>query len=326
MAIIAVGSTSSLLNSNVMGWMNTPLRCPRCPAKRALAARHSRTRRAQRAPTMGAVARGTTWLFLAAAVRPAAGMVTSLAITSALRLTPTSALRSPLSRARTRKLVVQSSWTTVVDEASGSAYYYNEQTGESQWESPQQNYGAEVVWRVAGLCGVDAGHTLRAGDERVLSRWNMLSQKLTVSRKQGVVQCHGDGTATLTSEGKGPTLWREQDGPWCALQRGGAVYLSENDQVSLDCSDPESAVFMVYLCTCQSNMCTCRSSPRYQQGGSMQQGGSVQQSGSVQQDGSGEEQGQPQLPYPWQVLVDQNGTVYYSNPQTGEASWDPPQW
>jgi hypothetical protein len=37
----------------------------------------------------------------------------------------------------------------------------------------------------------------------------MLTQKLTVSRKQGVVQCLADGTATLTSEGKGPTLWRE---------------------------------------------------------------------------------------------------------------------
>ena len=42
-----------------------------------------------------------------------------------------------------------------------------------------------------------------------LTRWNMLTQKLTVSRKQGVVQCLADGTATLTSEGKGPTLWRE---------------------------------------------------------------------------------------------------------------------
>eukprot|EP00964_Phaeocystis_antarctica_P106327 scaffold71222_cov50-Phaeocystis_antarctica.AAC.1 len=40
----------------------------------------------------------------------------------------------------------------------------------------------------------------------------MLNQKLTVSRKQGVVQCLADGTATLTSEGRGPTLWREHGG------------------------------------------------------------------------------------------------------------------
>ena len=55
-------------------------------------------------------------------------------------------------------------------------------------------------------------------------------------------------------------------GPWCALQRGGAVYLSEGDQVSVDCSDPEAAVFTCYLCSCQSNLCTCPASPRYQQG------------------------------------------------------------
>ena len=58
--------------------------------------------------------------------------------------------------------------------------------------------------------------------------------------------------------------------------------------------------------------------PPPQQGGYAQQGGSAQQSGSAQQ-------GQPQLPYPWEQLADQNGAVYYSNPQTGEASWDPPQ-
>ena len=61
-----------------------------------------------------------------------------------------------------------------------------------------------------------------------------------------------------------------------------------------------------------------------QQGGSEQQGGSAQQGGCEQQGGSAQ-QGQPQLPYPWEQLADQNGQVYYSNPQTGEASWDPPQ-
>ena len=162
---------------------------------------------------IGAAARGATWLLLASNVQPVAGVVSSLVTNSALRLTPASvsgaAARPPLSRTR-----MQSTWTTGVDETSGATYYYNEQTGESQWESPQQqNHGAaEVVWRVAGLRGVDAGHTLRSGDERVLSRWNMLNQKLTVSRKQGVVRCLADGTATLTSEGRGPTLWREHGG------------------------------------------------------------------------------------------------------------------
>ena len=183
----------------------------------------------------------------------------------------------------------------------------------------------------------------------------MLNQKLTVSRKQGVVHCLADGAATLTSEGKGPTLWRELGGPWCALQRGGAVYLSEGDQVSLDVSDPEAAVFTCYLCACQSNLCTCPASPRYQQGdawacskavhpattmggastsnadeqqcGAAQQDGYEQQ-GGYQQGGPPQQQGQPyslyELPHPWEQLADQNGAVYYSNPQTGEASWDPP--
>ena len=144
--------------------------------------------------------------------------------------------------------------------------------------------------------------------------------------------------------------------------------------MSVDCSDPEAAVFTCYLCSCQSNLCTCAASPRYQQGdawacskavhpattmvgdsvqqdSSVNQGGYQQQDGSallvrfggiasasastggsVQQDGAAqqggyEQQGQPyELPYPWEQLADpSSGQVYYSNPQTGEASWDPPQ-
>ena len=127
----------------------------------------------------------------------------------------------------------------------------------------------------------------------------------------------------------------------------------------MDCSDPEAAVFTCYLCSCQSNLCTCPASPRYQQGdawacskavhpattmmgGAVQQDDSAQQAGYQQggyqqQDGSAllvrfggianlDERPYPStLPYPWEQLADQNGAVYYSNPQTGEASWDPPQ-
>ena len=42
-------------------------------------------------------------------------------------------------------------------------------------------------------------YTLRSGDERVMSRWNMARQKLTVSRVQCVVRVLADGTATLES-------------------------------------------------------------------------------------------------------------------------------
>ena len=35
--------------------------------------------------------------------------------------------------------------------------------------------------------------------------------------------------------------------------------------------------------------------------------------------------GEPQLPYPWERLVDpSNGAAYYFQPQTGESQWEPP--
>jgi hypothetical protein len=54
---------------------------------------------------------------------------------------------------RTRQLFAQlADWTPLVDEVSGGTYYYNEQTGQSQWESPQaaaaqQEYGDQAAWQ-----------------------------------------------------------------------------------------------------------------------------------------------------------------------------------
>ena len=75
-------------------------------------------------------------------------------------------------------------------------------------------------------------YSLRSGDEQILSRWNMIEQKLTVSRVQCVVQVAPDGAATLESRGKGPTLWREPGGPWVALQAGDRVFLGDGHQVA----------------------------------------------------------------------------------------------
>jgi len=85
-----------------------------------------------------------------------------------LRPRPTSVLTAPYIRVhRTRQLFAQLDWTPRVDEVSGATYYYNEQTGESQWEPPQAgmaqpaysgqaaSYGTnEVLWRFNGrrLC------------------------------------------------------------------------------------------------------------------------------------------------------------------------------
>ena len=75
--------------------------------------------------------------------------------------------------------------------------------------------------------------------------------------------------------------------------------------------EPEAAVF-----TCEAAELGAEYAQRG--GGSAQQASYVQQSDYAQQ-------GQAQLPYPWVQLADQNGAPYYSNPLTGEASWDPPQ-
>jgi len=263
------------------------------------------------------MARFSPWLFLAAR-------------SAALRPAPSSVLRGQRTRLPIAQLgysehagldqhghalVLPIGWAAGVDWASGATYYYHEQTGHSQWEPPatQQGSGAQVVWRLAGSPGVtgfvDKGshfqqddyalpYKLRHGDEQVLSRFHMVDQKLTVSRKQAIVQVHADGSAALTSLGRGPTLWRALGMAWVALQAGDSLGLTDGDQVSLDCNDPEAAFF------------TCQEESARQRGGHAQQGGYAQQGGH------------PQIPEPWEQLVDQSGAVYYSHSQTGESSWD----
>ena len=241
-----------------------------------------------------------TWLFLASTM------------TSALLRPTPSVRRSP----RARTLLAQDGWTTTLDRVSGQTYYYNEQTGQSQWEPPevarQPPPGMnQVLWRVAGSTGIinrmDRRYNLRRHEEQVLSRYNMLKQKLTVSRKQCLVACLADGTATLTSIGRGPTLWRERGGPWCSVEKGESLTLTDGDGIALDCNNPEGAVFE----------CLAKSAVQQGQGGYPQ--GSSSQGGSYGQPGQ-----QPQLPYGWEQLADQHGHVYYSNLQTGESQWDPP--
>ena len=83
-----------------------------------------------------------------------------------------------------------------------------------------------------------------AGEEKVLSRYNMLDQKLSVSLAQCVLRSAADGTATLASLGEAPTLVRAAGGGWNQLYNGETHILSEGDQISLDCDDPEGATFV----------------------------------------------------------------------------------
>ena len=140
------------------------------------------------------------------------------ATATALRPTLAPALRSQVDRVqRTRALIAQqqqglpAGWTSRFDQTSQSTYYVNDQTGESQWEQPQtyeqpqsepqweQPYQAyaqsssAVLWHMvpcSGVrCYVHSGvqprrYEMRNGDVQVLSRFSMLTQKLTVSRAE----------------------------------------------------------------------------------------------------------------------------------------------
>ena len=143
-------------------------------------------------------------------------------------------------------------------------------------------------------------YTLRNGEEQVLSRWNMQKQKLTVSRVQCKVRVADDGTALLTSCGKGPTVWRSWGGLWNYLNKDEWRILQNGDQVGLDCQDPEAAVFT----------CLAETSAAALQQGYVAQPGYSQQG----------------LPANWVIGIDQeSGANYYYNEQTGQSQWEPPQ-
>lgn len=191
--------------------------------------------------------------------------------------------RSPLTRVQRRSSAIFAQqlapgWISKVDQQSGQTYYYNEQSGASQWEPPpQQSTSTRTKWYwyvdgfngVAGFSGVadfaasnkygDREYRLEFGregrpcqlpyilgpdEEQVLTRWNMVEQKINVSKEQCTVKNNADGSATLVSTGRlGPTLWRAPGGPWNQLGKGQQHILSDGDQVSLDVNDPEAAVF-----------------------------------------------------------------------------------
>ena len=209
--------------------------------------------------------------------------------------------------------------------------------GAQQGYGDQQNYGDQVLLTVAGVAGVRgfsnvAGsyqkpnpdmqdpyykkdyrflpYTLCNGEQQVLSRWNMVKQRLTVSRMQCIVQVTADGIPAVISCGRGPTLWRAPGGPWNGLYRDQWKVLDNGDQLSLDWHDPDAAVF-----TCQVTNAMQQAS--YPQQEYMQQ--DYAQQGYAQQ-GYAQE-----LPAGWSMGVDEaSGATYYYNEQTGQTQWDPP--
>ena len=193
-------------------------------------------------------------------------------------------------------------------------------------------------------------HALRHGEELVLSRWNMQAPKPTVSREQCKVVVAADGTAALVSCGRGPTLWRQSGAPWYAVSRSDTCPLSEGDQISLDCNDPEAAVL-----TCEVSSAAQQTfdqqdyAQEYAQQGYLfvtqvdlpagwttgdnqvresEQGyaqdyvqGDAEQTYAQQ----GNAQSQCGLPAGWVAGVDEaSGATYYYNAETGTSQWEPP--
>ena len=152
-------------------------------------------------------------------------------------------------------------WTSAVDQASGTTYYCEVETGQCQWEQPtadqavkkapkRRSPAPQTSWRLAAnewsprFGGV---YKMKVGDAEVLGRYDLGEWKHTrpfVSRDQCLVHVGDDGTATLQSRsGHTPTLYRAPNGPWFALMQGEKTLLAHGDQVSLDYNDPEGTVF-----------------------------------------------------------------------------------
>lgn len=185
-------------------------------------------------------------------------IVATYSAVTALRPTPALVQKVPLHGQRTSNLLAQNSWTTAVDE-NGAQFYYNAQSGQSQWEPPQvvaqQGHGA--LWRAVPTTGVHSEYAVRSGEELILGRFDMLDQSLYVSRQQCIIQVAAHGTATLISTGKAPTLYRQYSGaPWYVLRRSrplgddigydGTHDLSDGEQICLDIGNPECAIFTLF--------------------------------------------------------------------------------
>ena len=169
---------------------------------------------------------------------------------SALNFSPASNTKTPSSSVqRSRRPVAQNGWITAVDEETGQPYYYNEQTGHSQWEPPldQQAFGAQAVWHLQPTNGVQSQYTLSNGQQLVLGRFDMINQASYVSEEQALVRIADDGTATLVSLGDRTTMMRPRPAaPWLGLRRDAATQLRDGAQIGLDRDYAEGAVFTIF--------------------------------------------------------------------------------
>ena len=139
-----------------------------------------------------------------------------------------------------RSLAMQNGWGMAVDE-NGVSYYYNDQTGQAQWEPPGQAYdtnqplGSRVTWWLAPAEGVLHEYQVCNGEEQILGRWDMVEPSPYVSRVQCLVQVAADGTCHVTSLGKPQTYILKTEG-WrstVVLRKGQTHALKHGEQIAL---------------------------------------------------------------------------------------------
>ena len=187
---------------------------------------------------------------LKAQTMPSLAAFACLAATAAT-LRPAAPLRTrSVAVQRTSNVVAQNGWLAAVDEASGATYYFNEQTGQSQWDPPTASSdrcaAQQVLWRLHPTSGVYSEYAVRNGEEQCLGSYDMVAENPLVSPAQCLLQVSAEGNAQLISLGERATGLRARIGaPWYGLKKGATHVLVDGEQIALDVYD-KTAVF-----TCQ---------------------------------------------------------------------------
>jgi hypothetical protein len=153
-------------------------------------------------------------------------------------------------------------------------------------------------------------YNLEPGQQQTLGRYDLgeyADQSPNVDPEQCVIQVAEDGSCVYAyAQGTQPTGWRTRpDEPWNWMQPGESVVLESGHKVSLDCEYPEDAVYK------------CEKAGRFLVQEYLESQGLAQSQGG----------GQGQLPPGWVKEVDAtSGQEYYYNEQSGQSSWEVPQF
>ena len=113
--------------------------------------------------------------------------------------------------------------------------------------APPRAASVQMIWHVfprdgaASLLVTD--HFVERGQQQALGCYDMGMQPSRIPPDQCIVQAADGSCIYVYARGTQPTGWRRPERPWTWMQPGEQVTLGNGHKVSLDCNDPESAVF-----------------------------------------------------------------------------------